>query len=219
MPTMIPPTNRQYWDMYEQTVKPEMESRAQDFSDTKTVSQYEVVLEESMWEWATNLVKNTLNFSPSKGATAEEVLEKLMSALSETERKRFVLTNMLEALKKGDSLSSILKHYNAIGLTEINPMALQQPQRPIADDSQEKPAGHVWRLLKRVARLCEPMIKAVIMTLRQIAKGKIKIHPVIGMSGLLPTLAVQFDFDAEVGVAETWDFVSNLFAQPAQAAA
>ncbi len=98
-------------------------------------------------------------------------------------------------------------------------MALQQPQRPIAEASREKPAGHVWGLLKKVASLCESMIKAVIMTLRQIAKGKIKIHPVIGMSGLFPTLAVHFDFDAEVGVTETWDFVSKIFAQPAEGAA
>jgi hypothetical protein len=228
MPTALPQTNREYWDGYEQHFRKDMMSVAHSFKlEHAGQTEHETGLDVSMAEWATKTIEDMLAFVDNNKASinAEQVLEKLMSTYSDADRKRFLLTNMLEALKKGDPISAVIERYNSIGLTDIRPTTsipshlLQNPQRQYGSVLIENADSRIWRLLKMVARLCEPIIKLAVVTLREIAgRTALKVHPIVGVSGIFPTFGVHFELDLETKLefGKSWEVLSAAFGHPAE---
>jgi hypothetical protein len=142
-------------------------------------------------------------------------LGKTMEALSEADRKRFVLTNVLEQLKTGKRLSNIIHDFNGIGLTDIA-IAQQQPAPAAQTTVAEPPARFVRKLISRVASICRPLIVRAIAIVRAISERiNIKIQPVIGTAGVAaipwPTLAFSFDFDLQKNITgkEVFDVIES----------
>jgi hypothetical protein len=132
-----------------------------------------------------------------------------MLSIGEAERHQFVLTNMLEALKKGEPLASVIVRYNEIGLTDIEPEPALQPAEPLQLQPMapaEKPAGLIRRLMRGLASLCEALIRNAILAAKAVSdRLKIKINPIVGATAGLPTLEFEFEYEAEFNVGEAWD--------------
>lgn len=73
-------------------------------------------LQNDTQNWLSDRI-NTLVIE--KDDTLEDLLEKIMRVYDEAEKRKFVLTNILERLKAGDSLTDTLRKYREAGLGDV----------------------------------------------------------------------------------------------------
>jgi hypothetical protein len=111
----------------------------------------------------------------------EVVFQQALKSLNEVEAKRFVIANVLESLKNGQSINQILPRYAGMGL------APQFPAPTLIDE--KNPFAMTQALLERKS-LCD----RVMTTVAQIAVNAVKtvpkwveIEPHFGFVGPLPT--------------------------------
>jgi hypothetical protein len=132
-------------------------------------------------------------------ATPRAVLQLAVSKLGRVEAKSFVLQNLLEALKRGESLQNVPRRYADLGLSEA-------PQEP---DEEEQLSGKqippsslnaAWlirRLQQALADVGVALINMVMNAIKHIPSlAKIKPRPIVGVSGFFPTLALSLDLEA-----------------------
>lgn len=102
------------------------------------------------------------------GDTLEDLFRKIMDVHSEAEKRRFLLTNILEGLKGGGKLSEILRHYREVGVGDVEPVtpppAPSQPPAPAmpppsATDTTGEAPGRVKRFFGWVGKAVAAPIK------------------------------------------------------------
>ena len=118
-----------------------------------------------------------------------------ISAFGRAEAKAFVLSNLLEQLKRGDKAPEVLERFQRIGLAEAPPTPAP---------SVIPTGGIVQRLGRSLAKAGNAILGILINAIKHVpALAKLKIKPIIGFSGVFPTVAVQLDIEADsISIAE-----------------
>jgi hypothetical protein len=127
------------------------------------------------------------------------IFQKGLTALSDLEKERYLLENLLEAVKRGESLRNVLERYNTLKLTnyEISNVARESPTSTKSLPSSSGGAGSLLRqLLGRLKKVAIKIMQLLTNALRVIPKF-MSIKPSIGFSGPFPTLSFQLDLQTE----------------------
>lgn len=128
----------------------------------------------------------------------EVVLKRAFAAMNRIERHRFLLENLLEAVKRDESLQNSLGNYARLGLLDFEfPNTTEEKrQSPWRSNSG---AGKLLRTLwDRLRRVAMTVMEIAINAIKVIAKlVAIKPKPSIGLSGPFPTFTLQFELEAE----------------------
>jgi hypothetical protein len=112
---------------------------------------------------------------------------------------RFVLENLLEAVKRGESLQDSLKNYNYVGVLK------NQSAAKFKDDVHNSPyqsnadsgwfVRSLWKAVKKVAlKVMEIMTHAIKAVPKWVT---LKPKPSIGLAGAFPTFSLEIELDAE----------------------
>ena len=128
----------------------------------------------------------------------ELVFKNGLNALKRIEEFRFLLDNLLEAVKRDDSLQNSLTRYSELGLIDF-------PVSNLTEEKRNSPwlfnrgAGRVLRkLLERLRDAALTIMEMVINAMKQIPHLiSLKPKAEIGVSGPFPTFEVQIDIEVE----------------------
>jgi len=126
------------------------------------------------------------------------VLQKGLRALNRVEQFRFLLENLLEAVKRDDSLQNSLIRFYSLELIDLNDVSLSEEKRKSPWPSNLRSGRllrKLWDSLRKVAlTLMEIVVNAIKIVPTLVS---IKPKPSVGLSGPFPTFSLQFDLEAE----------------------
>jgi hypothetical protein len=129
---------------------------------------------------------------------AEVVFKRALAAMNRIERQRFLLENLLEAVKRDESLQNSLGNYGRLGLLDFGfPNTTEEKrQSPWASNHG---AGRLLRTLwDRLRQVAITVMEIAINAIKAVPKlVAIKPKPSIGLSGPFPTFSLQFELEAE----------------------
>ena len=222
MPSSIKPDD---WKLVEESVS-NMQSYQSTFHiDTDTGDRSIVRVAKNMQAWATTEVNGLID-AKVKYPSAEQLLTRAMAALTEADRHQFLLINLLEGLKRGETPAKIIEKYNEIGLIDI-PVepptyrgVMPGPQTADAQHPPLKPVFLIRKMMNVLASMCGQLIKIAILAAKAIAdRVKIKFKPVVGTAAFLPSLSflLEPEVEGEVSVGECFEGLEALFSRFAQA--
>ena len=128
----------------------------------------------------------------------ELVFKNGLNALKRIEEFRFLLDNLLEAVKRDDSLQNSLTRYSELGLIDF-------PVSHLAEEKRNSPwlfnrgTGRLLRkMLGRLRDAALTVMEMVINAMKQIPHLiSLKPKAEIGVSGPFPTFEVQIDMEVE----------------------
>jgi len=127
-------------------------------------------------------IRETLSAAPSN---AEQVFKLAMGSLKEADLNRFVIENVLEALKRGEPCPTVLKRFSELGLPVPQNQAAQTPLQPIT------PFQATMALLERKSiweRLTTSVAQIAVNAIKTVPKW-VEIEPEIGFVGCFPKLS------------------------------
>jgi hypothetical protein len=112
---------------------------------------------------------------------AEVVFQQALKSLNEVEGKRFVIANVLESLKNGQSINMILPRYAGMGLVpQFPPPTLIDETNPFATTQALLERKSLWeRVTTSVAQIAVNAVKTV--------PKLVEIKPHFGLVGPVPT--------------------------------
>jgi hypothetical protein len=202
-------------------------SQSEFYVDPAAIDRHLASVSKDMQLWANRVVTGFTDIAKAKMLKAEQVLTKAMSALTDADRYQFLLTNLIEGLKRGDTPSKMIERYNEIGLTEIqieppNPSGVM-PNPPAIDPQHPpmKPVGMIRRMLNGLASICAPLIKIAITVAKAISEHvKFKFKPIMGTTGFLPSLSflLEPEIEGEIKLGECFEGLGALLDRFAHAA-
>jgi hypothetical protein len=166
----------------------------------------------------------------SHSATLKQILEELkddnpdptsgfqkgLKALDKIDKERFLIENLLEAVKRGESLKDTLKKYNYLGLTNIN--VDHGPDVPPAMPPSSMGAGVLLRRFSdRLKKLATKVAQGVVHAMKAIPKF-VGMKPSIGVAGPFPTLSFQISLEVEwLTLASFFQTLTKSWIAPEQA--
>lgn len=143
-----------------------------------------------------NILKNLAEDEPDP----ESIFKKALSALSEIDQERFLLENLLEAVKQQKrSLNGVLQTYHALGLTDIDANQINEGERVTGTDVPGSSVGSgklLGRMLGTLKKIAIKTIQLCINAMKAIPRF-VGIRPSIGFSGPFPTFSIEFELEME----------------------
>lgn len=136
-------------------------------------------------------------------ARPEKLLSTALSAIDSLDEKRFLLTNLLESLKKGESYHATLKRFNNLGVTNI---PVQEPE----EAGKEKTRGHgsgIIAAVRKIKQFTQAVYQVVLNAIRSLPRF-MELKPRIGISGVVPTVSFELDA-AGVTVQELYELMTG----------
>jgi hypothetical protein len=130
---------------------------------------------------------------------AESVLRGGLNALRLVEELRFIFANLLEAVKRDDSLHNSLTRYRDLGLIDNVNLTDVQDEKRTSPWLFNRDSGQLLR------KLCQGLRKVALIVMEIVANAvkvvpkfvSLKPKPSIGLAGPFPTFDLQFDLEAE----------------------
>lgn len=110
-----------------------------------------------------------------------------------------MLTNLVEAVKRDDSLQNSIARYDFSGLLDYSVSeALSEKKRESPWPSNLTSGRLLRKLGKRLRTVALTVMEIVANAIKMIPKlVSLKPKPSIGLSGPFPTFSLQFDLEAE----------------------
>jgi hypothetical protein len=211
--------NAEYWDIYNRTVG-DMQNAPSEFDvDSERVDRHLAGVSKDIHDWANRTVIGFTEIGRTKKLHAEEILTKAMSSLTEAERYQFLLNNLIEGLKHGDTPLRMIERYNEIGLTDI---PIEPPVRGggvmpnpqiTPPQSASKPVRFIRKIFNGLASICGHFIKIAIAMAQAISEHvKIKFKPVVGSTSFLPSLSflLEPELEGEIKVSACFEGVQAI---------
>lgn len=130
------------------------------------------------------------------------VFQKGLTALANMDKERFLIENLLEAVKRGESLRDTVGKYRTLGLTDIDVSQVAIDVNNNNDGAASLPPSSVGagkllgQFLHKLKKVSTKLMQLVINAMKAIPKF-IGIKPSIGFSGPFPILSLQFDLQTE----------------------
>ena len=128
----------------------------------------------------------------------ELVLKNGLTALRRIEQFRFLLENLLEAVKRDDSLQNSLIRYSALGLIDFPVSDLSEVKRQSPWPFNSGAGGvltKLWGRLRNAALTLMELVTNAINRIPQLISVKPKAS--IGVSGPFPTFSLQLEIETE----------------------
>lgn len=133
----------------------------------------------------------------------EKIIKIALDSVDSLERQQFVLSNLLEAIKKGENYNNVISRYNEIGLTNIN---ISQP----VTEPQNIPnniGSSLWDSMRSVKNIAVTLYKIIVNSIKSIPKF-IELKPRVGLSGMFPTISFEIE-GSGIDIQEFFDIMSN----------
>jgi len=112
----------------------------------------------------------------------EAVFKETLHSLNEIEAKRFIILNVLEALKKGDKIGDIIRRYGGLGLIPAKDATGPENTTPLQATRALLARKSIWeRVTTAVAQLAINALKSV--------PKWVEIEPHFGFVGPMPMLS------------------------------
>jgi len=131
------------------------------------------------------------------------IFQKGLRALADVDKERFLLENLLEAVKRGESFRNTLERYHAVGLTDIDVSQLpletppsEKEKAPALPASSVGAGNLLQQFLNKLKQVATKTMQIVINAMKVIPKF-IGIKPSIGFSGPFPSFSLQFELQTE----------------------
>lgn len=139
----------------------------------------------------------SFNFTPS---LPELVFKNGVKALRRIEQFHFLLDNLLEAVKRDDSLQNSLLRYKDLGLTDFT------PPPNMVEEKRQSPWPSMWGAGRVLKKLLKGLGNAALTVMEMVANAinlipqlvAIKPKAIIGVTGPFPTFSLQFEVEAEM---------------------
>ncbi len=154
--------------------------------------------QERLVQWQMERLKETVD-KVEAATTAEEVWIASTKGLGDLSSQRFLVENLLEAVKRGESLLNTVLDYEQAGLL-TRPAGLQGIVANFRETTQSpfpswRGAGRVLRgLLTKVVRVSVKVFELAVAALRELGPEVVaSVTPGIGFAGPVPTFQVEFD--------------------------
>ena len=147
-----------------------------------------------------NIYENLIKASSGK---PENLIKVAMSALDSTERKYFILSNLIEDLKKGQSYSDTIKKYNSVGITNIEVEDSNDEQ----NNKTSKKGPAILRTIGSLKKLAHALYQIIINSIKSIP-SLVKLKPRVGMSGMFPTISFELE-GSSVSIQKFFDLLSK----------
>lgn len=176
-------------------------NRAQNEEDLKDALSAAVVLPDAhriLYEQYSKMIRAVIKDLTLEKPDPDLVLQRGLRALNRVEQFRFLLENLLEAVKRDTSLQNSLRLYGSLGLHDF-------PVANLSEETRQSP----WPFNPNSGRLLRKLwdrLRKAALTLMEIVTNAIKVipklvsikpQPSIGLSGPFPTFSLQFDLEAE----------------------
>lgn len=126
----------------------------------------------------------------------ESVFQKGLAALADIDRERFVIENLLESVKRGESLAKTLTAYRSLNLTDIEVTKAQSDDSGTPRPSIVGAGDTFLQCVKWLKTVATKIIHIIINAMKMTPKF-VGIKPSIGWSGLFPSFSLQFDLEAK----------------------
>jgi hypothetical protein len=166
-----------------------------DAQASETPEVHTVILEQ--YDYLINAVIESLTSTPP---APELVFKNGLCALRRIEQFRFLLDNLLEAVKRDDSLQNSLIRYKDLDLTGFSlPPDLGEEKRQSPWPSMFGAGRVLKKLLKGLGNAALTVMEMVANAINLIPQlVAIKPKAVIGVTGPFPTFSLQFEVEAEM---------------------
>ena len=132
----------------------------------------------------------------SETSDPQILFERSLRSLDRLERFRFVIDNLLETVKRDDSLNNILQTYYDVGLItrRANDPTLPTEKRVNPWPWNRSAGDFLRKIMRGLKKLALTLFEILVNALKAIPRlAEIEIRPNVGISGPFPT--IQFDFD------------------------
>jgi hypothetical protein len=156
------------------------------------------------------LFKEVLESLQLETLDPEQLFVAGLGALDKIESFRFVLDNLHEAIKRGESLQDTMTNYVHIGLLELPcPLDADVHNSPWASNAgSSRFLRGLWKGLKKVALVVmEVMTQAIKAVPKWIA---LKPAASIGMTGVFPSFELEFELAVETKEVTIHEIFQNL---------
>ncbi|HXO27485.1 MAG TPA: hypothetical protein VOA80_09095 [Thermoanaerobaculia bacterium] len=130
----------------------------------------------------------------------EEVLARGFEALGKVEARQFVIQNILESVKRGDSLNLTLRRFNQLGLTNLRLPLLDSEST--GAEREGKSGLLLMRLLRWIGQFTHALFQIIINAIKAIPKF-VALKPSIGVVGAFPSLTFALEGEA-VTLRDLW---------------
>jgi len=144
------------------------------------------------------------------------ILKKALASLSKVDERRFVLTNLLEAFKRGENVVKTLRKYRELGYTGVDVDAVN-PYKPDPNSAFENSAEnssfkrdlgvYVQRLGKKLNKFALALMQVVVNAMKAIPMF-VGVKPSIGMVGPVPSLSFELEGEA-VNLSELFEVLRS----------
>jgi hypothetical protein len=131
------------------------------------------------------------------------ILNKALANLSKVDERSFVLTNLLEAIKRGEVAEVVLRKYKELGLTNIDVDAvkinmggtgqnLNIGKNAVPPSSPRDLGGFIQRLGQKLNKFALALMEIVVNAMKTIPMF-VGVKPSIGMVGPVPSLSFELE--------------------------
>jgi hypothetical protein len=134
-----------------------------------------------------------------------EVLARGFEALGEVEARQFVIQNILESVKRGESLNATLRKFNELGLTDL-PLPLSDFESRGAG-RREKSGGLLMTIMGWTKNFTHALLAIIINAIRSIPEF-VAIKPSVGVVGAFPSLTFELEGEA-VTIHDLFNYLSG----------
>lgn len=166
---------------------------AQALEDTPQV--HIIILEQ--YDYLINGLIESLTFQT---LTPELVFKNGLTGLRSIEQFRFLLDNLLEAVKRDDSLQNSLLRYKDLGLTDFT------PPPNVVEETRQSPWPSMWGAGRVLKKILKGLGNAALTVMEMVADAinlipqlvAVKPKAVIGVTGPFPTFSLQVEVEADM---------------------
>jgi len=145
------------------------------------------------------------DFKKEEKPEPASVFQKGLRALSNIEKERFLVENLLEDIKRGESFRNILERYNTLNLSNFETTNIPREnatttrsrnQVTTLPPSSAGAGDLLQQLLERLKKVAIKVMQLLINAMKVIPKF-VSVKPIVGFSGPFPTFSFQLDLQTE----------------------
>jgi hypothetical protein len=154
-------------------------------------------------------------FMTDDGPDPESVLKQSMSKLNDANRLELIVGNLLEGLKRGESLDALVARLRKLGLApgETATQSSQATVHAKLDDVhvQQSDGGFLYRALGKARKIGITLWRMSVNAIKTIPSFvKLKPKPTFGFVGPIPTFSLTFELEPEgATLHELWELLSR----------
>lgn len=144
-----------------------------------------------------------INLKEFSGSRPEKLVSIALSSVNSLERKHFLLSNLLESLKKGDNYYDTLNRFNNLGITNIK---MPEPKKEKKYNIEGKGSG-ILASMKSLKNFALALYQVIINSIKSIPSF-IKLKPRVGVSGMFPSISFEIE-GSSVTIQKFYELLSK----------